>query len=342
MCWCRRTMWIKMTSVDAAAVGASWPTVTICRSIVRHKDLLEDLFAQVVGLAAEAGLIDVTLVAVDGTKLPGDASVSRNKQLGDLRQRFVGWADELEANDAVEDAAEADDPDGGPIAEMFERSSMQGWIRRRLRERAADPDDVTANASDSTMLVPMVTHIGGAVTAATGQSVGVVVADGGYWTTSGITTIEADDELPDVLVATGRHRPEQPPAPLPAPDADAHQAPAAAINDDAAAQRAHRITVIARVVNGELMGRQAAELLGISAIHVSAIKQAWIKGAGRPGPPGAASSGNDKPSSNPSSVTSRPTGASPASCAAVTTSCEPSGIWILAGHNLTIMYRRAG
>ena len=51
--------------------------VTICRFIVRHRDLLEGLFAQVVGLAAEAGLIDPTLVALDGTKLPGDASMSR-------------------------------------------------------------------------------------------------------------------------------------------------------------------------------------------------------------------------------------------------------------------------
>ena len=94
--------------------------VTICRFIVRHHDLLEDLFAQVVGLAAEAGLIDVTLIAVDGTKLPGDASPSRNRTLGDLRGQFAGWADDVEANDAAEDAAEAADPDGGPIEEMFE------------------------------------------------------------------------------------------------------------------------------------------------------------------------------------------------------------------------------
>lgn len=294
--------------------------VTICRFIVRHRDLLEDLFAQVVGLAAEAGLVDVTLVAVDGTKLPGDASGSRNERVGDLRARFVGWADDVEANDAAEDAADDVDPDGGPIEEMFDRSSMQAWIRRRLRERADDPDDrwmnvtdpdsavlprsgggwvqgynaqaaavaggivvaadVTATPSDAAALVPMVTRIGDAVTAATGQSAGVVVADAGYWTTDGIATIEADDALPDVLVATGRHLPEQAPEPLPEPDLTQHHAAIADYDAVVAAERARRIAVIARAVNGELLLREAAEQLGLSIPAICNIKLAWQAGAG--------------------------------------------------------------
>ena len=248
--------------------------VTICRFIVRHRDLLENLFAQVVGLAAEAGLIDPTLVAVDGTKLPGDASPSRNQSLGDLRERFAGWADDVEANDAAEDAAEEADPDGGPVEEMFDRTSMQQWIRRRLRERAGEPDtksmnvtdpdsallprsgggwvqgynaqaaavaggivvaaDVSVNPSDSTMLVPMVTRIGDAVEAATGEPAGVVVADAGYWTSDGIAVIEADEDLPDVLVATGRKLPDQAPDPLPEPAAVDQEAVGARDHSDVA------------------------------------------------------------------------------------------------------------
>jgi transposase len=300
--------------------------VTICRFIVRHRDLLEDLFAQVVWLAGQAGLIDVTLIALDGTKLPGDASPSRTRTLGELRERFAGWAEEVGVNDAVEDAAEADDPGGGPIAEMFDRDTMRDWIEQRLRERAdqsddasmniTDPDsallprsgggwtqgynaqaaataggivvaaDVCATSADATMLVPMVTRIGQAVQAATGETAGVVVADAGYWTTTGIATIEADDDLPDVLVATGRKLPDEPPGPLREPDVAAHQAATATVEDDYAHQRAHRIAVIARVVSGELRGCDAADLLGISAVHVSAIKQAWINGAGEAAVPG--------------------------------------------------------
>ena len=46
----------------------------------------------------------------------------------------------------------------------------------------------------------------------------MVVADAGYWTSDGIAVIEADEDLPDVLVATGRKLPDQAPDPLPEPD----------------------------------------------------------------------------------------------------------------------------
>jgi transposase len=301
--------------------------VTICRFIVRHKDLLEDLFAQVVWLAGQAGLIDATLVAVDGTKLPADASLSRTESLGKLRERFATWVGEVEDNDAAEDAAEADDPDGGPIEEMFDRDQMRAWIHDRLNERAdeadeakmntTDPDsgllrrpgggwvqgynaqaaavaggivvaaDVCASPADSTMLVPMVARVSAAVEAATGERAGVVVADAGYWTTTGIATIEGDEDLPDVLVATGRWLPDEPPpATLPESDPTARTDAAAEIDAAYNTERAHRTEVIARVVNGELTGRAAAKQLGLSEIHVSAIKQRWIKGAGPAAVPG--------------------------------------------------------
>jgi transposase len=394
--------------------------VTICRFIVRHKDLLEDLFAQVVWLAGEAGLIDVTLIALDGTKLPGDASRSRNRSLGQLREQFAGWADEVEANDAAEDAAEADDPDGGPIEEMFDRDSMRRWIRQRLRERADHPDDavmnvtdpdstllprpgggwvqgynaqaaavaggivvaadVCATPADASMLVPMAARIGHAVHTATGESAGVVVADAGYWTTTGITTIEADDELPDVLVATGRHLPDEPPSPLPDPDAAVadHEAASAEVEDTYATQRADRIAVIARVINGELLLREAADLLGISVPHVSNIKRAWIAGGGPaavPGPTNLARARRRRPSPHQPSAPARARNTMDSRLA------RPAGRslyrqrqaiiepvfgdiktnrritrflrrghdlvraewhWILTGHNLTILHRHTG
>lgn len=301
--------------------------VTLCRFLVRHKDLLEDLFAQVVWLAGQAGLIDVTVIAVDGTKVAGDASPSRNPTLGQLRERFAEWADDVGVNDAAEDAAEEDSPAGGPVEEMFDRSSMREWIQRRLRERAGDDDsarmnvtdpdsallprprggwvqdynaqaaavaggivvaaDVCASPADATMLVPMVTRVGQAISAATGETAGVVVADAGYWTTTGIATIEADDELPDVLIATGRQLPDAAPAPLAEPDIAAHEEATANIDSSYAADRERRVAVIARVVNGELLLREAAEQLGISVPHVSNIKRAWIAGAGEAAVPGA-------------------------------------------------------
>lgn len=392
--------------------------VTICRFIVRHKDLLEDLFAQVVWLAGRAGLIDVTLIALDGTKMPGDASRSRNRSLGQLRERFAGWVEDVEANDAAEDAAEGDDPDSGPIEEMLDRDSMRRWIQQRLRERADQPDDaamnvtdpdsallprsgggwvqgynaqaaavaggivvaadVCATPADASMLVPMTTRIAEAVHAATGESAGVVVADAGYWTTNGITTIEADDDLPDVLVATGRHLPEQPPAPLPDSDvavAD-HEAAAAAIEDAYTTERAQRVEVMGRVINGELLLREAADQLGISIPHVCNIKRNWIAGAGEAAVPGPTNLARSRRRRRPPSL---PTPAARARHVMDHRLARPAGRslyrqrqaiiepvfgdiknnrritrllrrghdlvraewhWILTGHNLTILHRR--
>jgi transposase len=385
--------------------------VTICRFIVRHRDLLEDLFAQVVGLAAEAGLIDPTLIALDGTKLPGDASPSRNESLGDLRERFAGWADDVEANDAVEDAAEAADADGGPVEEMFDRTTMRQWIQRRLRERADEPEErsmnvtdpdsamlprsgggwvqgynaqaaavaggivvaagLSVNPSDSTMLVPMVTRIGDAVIAATGNKAGVVVADAGYWTTEGIAVIEAHEDLPDVLVATGRWLPDEAPDPLPEPDVTAYEAAVAAHDAAIATERSRRITVIARTVNGELKLREAGELLGLSIPAVCNIRRAWNAGVGEAAVPAP---NRTRPRPPP-----RPTRAASSRHAMDTRLTRPTGRslyrqrqaiiepvfgdiktnrritrflrrghdlvraewhWILTGHNLTILHQR--
>jgi transposase len=289
--------------------------VTICRFIVRHRQALEGVFAQVVGLAAEAGLVDPTLVALDGTKMAGDASKARNATLGDLRARFADWADTVEANDAADDAAEAADPHSGPVPEMAERDSMRAWIRRRLAERGdegddrrmnvTDPDsgllprsgggwvqgynaqaaavgggivvagDVSAHPVDATLLEPMVRRIGRAVRAATGDDAGVVVADAGYWDTDTIEAIAGDPELADVLVATARRRPERVPDPLPVADLARHEAALADHQVALEAERARRVAVIARVLDGELLLREAAELLGLSVARVGALKLAY-------------------------------------------------------------------
>jgi transposase len=291
---------------------------TICRFIVRHRDDLEDLFAQIVGLAAEAGLVDPVLIALDGTKMPGDASPSRNVSLDDLRAAFAAWADTVEANDAHDDAQESGP--SGPIGEMFDDDSMREWIRRRLDERGnepgdrrmnlTDPDsgimprsgggwvqgynaqaaatqggivvaaDVTASPSDPGMLVPMVDRIDSAVTAATGQRAGLVIADAGYWNTDNVEFIEADDDRPDVLIATAQQLPDTVPDPLPEPDLTAWETAVTEHNAKAAAIQSHRVEIIGRVVNGELLLREAEALTGLDNSWISRMKTAWINGAG--------------------------------------------------------------
>jgi Transposase DDE domain len=250
--------------------------------------------------------------------MAGDASPARNQRLGDLRVRYSQWADDVEANDAADDAAEAADSQRGPIPQMGDRDTMREWIHRRLRDRAADDDDaqmnvtdpdsgllprsgggwvqgynaqaaaveggiviaaeVTANPADSTMLAPMLSRVEEAAMAATGEQPAVVVADAGYWSTEVIESINNDPDRPDVLVATGRRLPDQPPPPLPEPDLADYHCQLAAHNAVVAAAQQRRAEVIARVAAGELLIREGAALLGLSIPLVGDLKLAYQAG----------------------------------------------------------------
>ena len=52
---------------------------TIARFVVDHERALEDLFVEGLGLCHAAGLVDLSVVALDGTKLAADASLARNR-----------------------------------------------------------------------------------------------------------------------------------------------------------------------------------------------------------------------------------------------------------------------
>ena len=52
---------------------------TIARFVVDHERALEDLFVDGVRLCARAGLVDLSVLALDGTKIGADASLARNR-----------------------------------------------------------------------------------------------------------------------------------------------------------------------------------------------------------------------------------------------------------------------
>jgi hypothetical protein len=171
------------------------------------------------------------------------------------------------------------DPDSG----LLPRSGG-GWTQGYNAQAAAVEGgivlaaEVTANPSDSTMLAPMTAAIEAAAIAATGRGPAVVLADAGYWHSEVIESINSDPDRPDVLVATGRRQPDQPPPPLPEPDLDAYHAAVAAHAAAVAAEQDRRVPVIARVANGELLIREAADLLGLSVPLIGDLKLAYQRG----------------------------------------------------------------
>src|SRR5579859_5641516 len=52
---------------------------TVARFVVDHEQAIEDCFFEVLRLCAKAGLVSVGTIAIDGTKMAGDASLKANR-----------------------------------------------------------------------------------------------------------------------------------------------------------------------------------------------------------------------------------------------------------------------
>ena len=74
--------------------------VTISRFICRHERAVAALFSQVLGLCAQAGLVDSGVVSVDGTRIAANASRERNQEFGQIAIEIV---ERVKATDEAED-----------------------------------------------------------------------------------------------------------------------------------------------------------------------------------------------------------------------------------------------
>jgi transposase len=111
---------------------------TIARFRQRHEAALADLFGEVLGLCADAGLVRVGVVAIDGTKVHANASNHATRSYEDIAREILAEAD---AVDAAEDeqfgAARGDELP----PELATSQGRRGWLRdarRRLDERRAE------------------------------------------------------------------------------------------------------------------------------------------------------------------------------------------------------------
>ena len=106
--------------------------VTIARFICRHEQALSDLFAQVLGLCAEAGLLDSGVVSVDGTRVAANASRERNHGFGRIAEEI---AERVKASDGAEDE-EFGQARGDELPEQLRtpegRREFFGRAKRRL------------------------------------------------------------------------------------------------------------------------------------------------------------------------------------------------------------------
>jgi transposase len=78
---------------------------TVARFIRRHQESLNELFGAVLRLCARAGLVDVGVVAVDGTKVTASASSDSNVDYDRIAREII---EQAIATDEAEDAQHGD------------------------------------------------------------------------------------------------------------------------------------------------------------------------------------------------------------------------------------------
>ncbi|TQN35366.1 transposase [Blastococcus colisei] len=124
---------------------------TIARFVTRHRQPLQELFAQVLRVCHEAGMVRLGVIAVDGTKIAANASWSKNHtsaslahQVAEEQARYDQLAaellDEQTRIDAAEDAEHGDDRGDElppPLRRRAERLARLKEAKQRLDDEQA-------------------------------------------------------------------------------------------------------------------------------------------------------------------------------------------------------------
>src|SRR5450755_1655177 len=111
---------------------------TIARFVVRHEQALAGLFGEVLRLCDQAGLVAPGLVAIDGTRLAGNASREANREFAQIAREILA---EAKATDEAEDELYGQ-ARGDELPERLRtREGRAEFFRQAREERAAGSSD---------------------------------------------------------------------------------------------------------------------------------------------------------------------------------------------------------
>lgn len=116
----------------------------IARFRAQHAQELAELFSQVLVVCARAGLGRLGLVAIDGTKIAGNASLAENRSESWLREQAARMLREAQEVDAAEDALFGESRGDELPPELADPASR----RNRIRQILADLDAERQTTSD--------------------------------------------------------------------------------------------------------------------------------------------------------------------------------------------------
>jgi transposase len=105
---------------------------TIARFVVRHEDALAGLFSEVLRLCATAGLVAPGMIAIDGTRLAGNANRNCNRQFEEIAREILA---EHKQTDEAEDE-QFGDARGDELPEQLRTpEGRREFFRQAKRER---------------------------------------------------------------------------------------------------------------------------------------------------------------------------------------------------------------
>jgi transposase len=122
---------------------------TIARFRVRHQQALAELFGGVLGLCAKAGLVEVAVLAVDGSKFEASASNHATRSYEQIASEILEEAGRI---DAAEDELYGDRRGDELPEKLTTRHGRKAWLREAKeeleRERAAKEEPVPRDRAD--------------------------------------------------------------------------------------------------------------------------------------------------------------------------------------------------
>ena len=108
---------------------------TIARFRVRHEAALGELFSQVLGLCAKAGLVEVGVIAVDGTKLAAMASEKQTRSYDRIAAEILAEAGRIDAaEDEIHGPARGDELP----RHLARREGRKAWLREAKQRLDAE------------------------------------------------------------------------------------------------------------------------------------------------------------------------------------------------------------
>jgi transposase len=119
--------------------------VTINRFRSRHQDALSALFGDVLALCAQARMVRVGTVAIDSTKLAGDASLAANRTYEGLQAEARRIFEEAAAIDAAEDELYGERRGDELPDELADPKTRAGRIRELLDELQGERERAQAD-----------------------------------------------------------------------------------------------------------------------------------------------------------------------------------------------------